>query len=213
MADVTSVIIEHNFDLTSIEAFYKDFSSRMGQPVFETNFDATGNYSPPVPDGFVGWVNYMDLEFDQKGNTDYIDLMHIPTEDFLCIDHKYARITGYKINHFYEWHSVGYILDKFKSKEFESDYAKECINERLNIYETLKLFGSSKCYMFNGDKHQQLLDRLLEGEPIESALIKNEIQLKKVYFQSLDPNYTYRDSTDWYDSILIDDFSDLKNAH
>ena len=132
-----------------------------------------------------------------------------------------------------QWFALSCYLDKMYPND-ETDFLKE----RTEIYKVASKFGSEECILLNGSRLDAIAEDVSNGVPLLEAVAQyeesNPIKLipkpipvngshsqtnqfynsrHKILVKSLhelDENRSYVDSDDWYDTILIDDFRDLK---
>lgn len=230
MAQCTSVFVKHNIDMNNLDTIKADLEKRFNTTFFYTELTKEFNYNPPIPEDYDGWVIYCDpyLPAEMVGSY-YYDFVHIGSQKSLNIGRNYVELTFYCVDYFGEWWSVPYWLDAVYP-EANAEY----LQERKNIYEAAKLFGATECIMCNGERLALLCEYLDNGLSMEEAIAKYELsnppkKVKKygshsdveIYIEDpckitvlspheLDPRMKYIDSNGWYDTIIIDDFRDLK---
>ncbi len=224
MAQATSVYIRYNLDTSSLDNFRKDLERRLNVKI-NLNFDPCEMeeslylnepkeectlYIYSEPDDFV-----MHLFFNSSTKS-------------ISICKSYVNINLFCVDLLGEWWSVPLWLDNnYNNRE-------EYNQERKIIYEVARLFGADECVMMNGEWLAQLADEFEDGVPLKEAIQHFE-ELHPTKKLSKYGNYSNHDewievprkinvisphenkegkkyygSEDWYDTIIIDDFRDLK---
>jgi hypothetical protein len=229
MADSTTVLIKHNLNVDNIEEFRSALEKVLDITIEHTiiinNDEATINSSEK------GWL-LVFYDFPDDVNIWLYENIEGGRE--ISFGRYYANIAHFCQGYMSQWFAISYYLDKMYPND-ETDFLKE----RTEIYKVASKFGSDECILLNGSRLDVIAEDVSNGVPLLDAVAqyeeKNPIELiqKPIpvngfpsqtnhFYNSrhkilvkllheLDENRSYVDSDDWYDTILIDDFRDLKN--
>ena len=212
MADVSSILVNHNLDFTSFEKLAIDFEKRTGSPVLISRYHTDLTYYPFLPLKYNGWLRvlYDHDELPIPAERIFTLFKH-KTQDYIIIGDKRLDMAGIGIDRLHEWSSVSTYIENY-SKGIKNDtlWMLHAKIERDYIYQQVKRFGGNECIMFNGERHDFLKEMLLAGIPLGEAVILSLHKFKILKFHELDPLKNYKDSPDWSDTIIFDDFRDLK---
>lgn len=224
MADCTAVYIRHNLDTSSLDNFRKDLERRLNVKI---NLSFEG----------CDFEEFLSLEEPREECT--LDVFAHP-DDFcmilyfnshsksMCISKYYIDVSMYCVEKLGEWWSVTCWLDDNYNDREEYD------EERKVIYDIAQLFGADECVLMNGEWLESIADEFEDGVPLKDAIqhFEEKYPTKKLRkygrYSTYDEwievprkisvisphenneNKKFYDSEDWYDTILIDDFRDMK---
>lgn len=228
MADSTSVLIKHNLNLDNIEEFKSALEKVLDITIEHTIIINNDEAITNQPD--KGW---MLVVYDPLDDSNIWLYENIERGREISFGRYYANIEYFCLGYMSQWFALSCYLDKMYPND-ETDFLKE----RTEIYKVASKFGSDECILLNGSRLDAIAEDVSNGVPLLKAVAKyeenNPIKLipkpipvngshsqtnqfynsrHKILVKSLhelDENRSYVDSDDWYDTILIDDFRDLK---
>lgn len=226
MADSTSVLIKHNLDLNNIDEFKSKLEKILDINIQHTLIinDNENEFNYPVT--HIGW-SLAVYDFPDDSN---IWLQENSDRGrSINFGKFYAYIEGFCLDYMSQWFMISHCIDK-SYPEDEPNFMRE----RTEIYKLAKRFGATECIMLNGSRFDIISEDVCNGISLTDAIAKyernNPIKRVRKYgeystvdlfinsrsriqvlsLQEIDHSKRYVDSEDWYDTILIDNFSDLK---
>lgn len=228
MADSTSVLIKHNLNVDNIDEFKSALEKVLDITIEHTIIINDDEAITSNPD--KGWMLVVYYPLDDSNIWLYENIEYGREISF---GRYYANIAHFFRGYMSQWFAISHYLDKMYLND-ETDFLKE----RTEIYKVATKFGSDECILLNGSRLDAIAEDVSNGVPLLKAVAKyeenNPIELihkpipvngfhsqtnqfynsrHKILVKSLhelDENRSYVDSDDWYDTILIDDFRDLK---
>lgn len=229
MADSTSGLIKHNLNVDNIDEFKSALEKILDITIQHTtlinNIEDDLNY----PETYVGWSLTVH---DYPHETNIWLHENIEKGREICFGKIYAYIEGFCLDYISQWFMISHCLDKSYPDD-ESNF----LRERTEIYKLAKRFGSGECILLNGSRLDSIAEDVANGISLPEAIAKYEkinpikkirkygkystidlfidsaFKIQVLSLHEIDYSRKSVDSDDWYDTILIDDFRDLKMQH
>ncbi len=224
MADCTAVYIRHNLDTSSLDTFRKDLEQKL-------------NVKINLSFKFCDFEDFLSLEEPEEECTlnvfahpdDFRMILNYNSQSkSICISKCYFDVSMYCVEMLGEWWAVTCWLDDNYNDREQYD------QERKIIFDVAQLFGAIECVMMNGEWLESIADEFEDGVPLKDAIqhFEEKYPTKKLRkygrYSTCDEwidvprkisvisphenseNNKYYGCENWYDTILIDDFRDMK---
>ncbi len=227
MADSTYALIKHNLNVDDIAVFKSQLETALSITISQLVFERLelSEYDQISQSGSGGWK----LEIcDYPQNINIWLFENIENGREMSFGREYVCCQYFGLDYLSQW----FMLEEcIKNPE----YCQALEKERMLLYDISKRFGSSECVLLNGSLLGGVVEDIMDGVSLHDAVNKQKINKpqtevlnkksfaeKKIIFDKVGydfdilsysailKNEQLINSDNWYYTILIDDFMDLR---